>query len=85
MPQYRGLFHHGGRSPHDCPAEQDYTRREFCDAVDPFDQWVCTRSRGHTGDHVAQRQLLLGARTVLSRWGPRGQITDREAGECSAT
>lgn len=64
-------YGYAGRRPRpDCAAEQDaitYLGRDYCTAHCPTEAWVCTRTIGHKGPHVAARSN----NTILVRWGWR--------------
>jgi len=56
------------RLPSDCPAEQEAMigqEREvrYCEASPPGSAFICTRPRGHAGDHVAANETR-----VVARW-----------------
>lgn len=81
---YRGDFSGRGggvtwRPQHnDCRAERDNATQRgsgaYCCARSPGGAWVCTRTVGHQGDHVAH----YDPGQVLARWGRNGELTDSE-------
>ena len=55
------------RPPSDCPVEQEAMmgrgQGRYCEASPPGSAFICTRPRGHAGDHVAANY-----ETVVARW-----------------